>query len=46
MKNPEADKPDFYMTSVEYDMLDEPRKCYIIRRFSGVKRDDFLTDQD
>ena len=42
MKNPEADNPDFYMSSDDYDLFDEPRKCYAIRRLSGKHRDDFL----
>ena len=41
-KNPAADQPDFYMSADEYDALDEPRKCYSIKRFSGGKRDNFL----
>ena len=40
--NPETDKPDFYMSSDDYDLFDEPRKCYSIRRFSGKFRDDYL----
>lgn len=34
--------PDFYMTSSEDHRLKPLRKCYSIKRFRAVRRDDYL----
>jgi hypothetical protein len=34
--------PDFYLTSSEDHRLNQPRKCYRVRRFPANRRDDYL----
>jgi len=38
----EIKMPDFYLTSTESDILKQPRKCYIIKKFKAEKREGFL----
>ena len=34
--------PDFYLASTEGYGLDQPRACFILKRFSAMQRDDYL----
>jgi hypothetical protein len=36
------DKPDFYMTSTESNVLKPIRQCFAIKRFTAQDRDDYL----
>jgi hypothetical protein len=35
-------KPDFYMSSVDYELLAEPRRCYEIKRISSKSWGDLM----